>query len=746
MGAGLLLVALLAGGLSPRVGVADLQAGAGPSGDEAARRLYEAAVAARERLDSELASYTAVVRQRTGVGLRMPLKDRTLYRSESAHRVFWNRDGDVLVQVLALREQTPVGVEKGKIDLGVFSENFDPGNDALMFGMVPPDDEVYDEDRDDFWLAHPLDPAWRDRYTFTVGDTLSLALPDGRTIRAVELRVVPVEADVHFITGSLWIEPKSGSLVRAVYRLSDTFDAFRDIPDLQEEEDDDLKYVPGLLKPWTAEVQMIAVDYSLWDAKVWLPRSLHLEGVAAAGILKAPATVELTYDFESVVTEGDLAREADLDDSVAEQHYRTRAEAMQALARETTGDVPYRLSSRRSMRGPRDSEKTVRYLVPEDPAYLRDSPELPPPIGSTAPGFTSEDELKGLFDDLADLPAPPVQRMPATLRWGLQRPDLVRYNRVEGLSLGVRGQIRPQTPVGPLSVTATGRLGAADLHPDVRVDATHETLRRKFTWSAYHELSAVDEDARHLGPGNSVTALLFGRDDGDYYRRSGTSIEWTPPAADRRSWRVRGYAEYHQAAETNTDFALAHLGSSSWDFRDNVAAAEGWELGGVATLSPWWGTDPRSLQAGLELELRGAGGDWSYARASLVGRTALPLTERSRVGLAAGAGTSWGDPPPQRLWLMGGAATLRGYGPRARVGTSFGRGRAELARLFSFGAVSLFSDAAWAGDRGQIRWDDTLLSAGVGLSAVDGLIRIDAAWGLRDPKDFRLELYLDGIL
>ncbi len=70
----------------------------------------------------------------------------------------------------------------------------------------------------------------------------------------------------------------------------------------------------------------------------------------------------------------------------------------------------------------------------------------------------------------------------------------------------------------------------------------------------------------------------------------------------------------------------------------------------------------------------------------------------------------------------------------------------ELARLFSFGAVSAFSDAAGAGGRGPVRLEDALVSAGVGLSLVDGLIRMDAAWGLRAPRGFRLELYLDGIL
>jgi len=744
-----MLVSLLAAALSvaplaPGSGVETVQGPPGPFADAVAERLYTAAAAARTRLDRELVSYTAVVRQRVGAGVRMPLKDRTLYRSESAHRVFWSRDGDVLVQVLALREQTPVGLEKGKVHLGVFDDNFDPGNDQLMFGMVPPDDQVYDESDRDFWIAHPLDPTYRDDYRFTVGDTLVLSLPDGRKVRAVELRVVPTAADVHRIVGSLWIEPESGALVRAVYRLSDTFDAFRDLPDLREEEDEDLKHVPGMFKPWTAQIDMIAVDYALWESGVWLPRSMHAEGVATAGILTMPAAIELTYDFESVVTEDDLRADSAAGGPVTDLHDETRAAALQAL--ETVGDVPYRLSTRVTHRGPHASEKRVRYLVPTDPSYLRSSPDLPPPIWDAAPGFTSEAELHDLFDGLADLPAPPAQHTPLTFRWGPQRSDLMRYNRVEGLSLGARGQVRPDTRFGPLSITATARVGVADVEPNLRVDVAHETLRRKVTGSLYHELAAVDEDTRALEPGNSLTALLFGRDDGDYYRRSGASLEWRPPSADRRSYRVRAYAEYDRAAQANTDFALVHLGSSEWAFRDNIEAREGWELGGELAFSPWWGTDPRSPQWGFQLRLRGAGGDWSYARTSLVGRAALPLPKDLRLGLAAGGGTSWGDPPPQRLWLMGGPTTLRGYDPRTQVGPTFVRARAELARLFSFGAVTVFGDAATAGERGAIRLGDALLSAGVGLSLVDGLIRTDAAWGLRAPRGFRLELYLDGIL
>jgi hypothetical protein len=715
--------------------------------DASARALHEAALAAHERRDDSVVRYTALVRQRIGAALRMPLKDRTLFRSEAAYRVFWSRAGQTLVQVLALREETPLGVSRGQTHQGLFDQAFDPANDRLLFGFVDPDEDMGRPGDDDFWFEHPLLPEYRSSYRFSVGDTLAIALPDGRRVVAVELRVVPREADVHRMTGSLWIVPESGALVRAVYRLSDTFDAFRDIADLRAEEEGDLKHVPGLFKPWTFELSLIAVDYALWDFDVWLPRSMRAEGVATAGILKAPAAVDLSYEIEDVVTDADLAGERDDPDPVPDVRFQTRAEAMQYLERIAGDqDVPYVVergwTERRGGRG----RRTVSYLVPEDPDFLASSPELPPPVWEDGPGFTSQDEIEALFGGLADLPAPPLPGMPATFRWGLQRPDLVRYNRVEALSVGARGQLRPNSPVGPLSVTLTARLGAADRVPNVRLDVTREGLRRRVTWSAFHELAAVQEERRALGIGNSITAAIFGRDDGDYFRRSGAWLELSPPSAERTWFRVRALAEYHRPVGAETGFAVWHLADDAWAFRPNLEAAEGWEVGGLVTLSPYWGGDPRAVQGGVELSARASGADFEYASASLEARVAIPLPSDLRMGLEAGAGTSWGAPPPQRLWLMGGAATLRGYGPRALEGRSYWRARGELARQHSFGALSLFGDLAWAGPRDRIRLDDALAAAGVGLSLVDGLIRLDAAWALRAPRGFRLEAYLDGIL
>lgn len=734
------------------------QAGSGAAGspfaDARAEDLWEAGAAHRVRMDDALVQYVALVKERVAAGLRMPLKDRTLYRAESAGRVVWTRGGTTVVQVLGGREQTPVGPLRGVVRPGIFDFAFDPLHDRLFFGLAPAND-VEDADGEDFWFEHPLVAGWRDGYRFQTGDSITLSLPDGRRLRAVELQVVPAEADVHRMVGSLWIEPESGALVRAVYRLSRVFDAFRDLPDLREEEDEDLRHVPELLKPWTFDLSMVAVDYAWWEGDVWLPRTLRAEGTARAGFLRAPATVELSYAVESVVTEADLAARDRTDEadagagSVEEHHFRTRGEAMAFLADRLGGDVPYRLEGGWSRRdGPRGG-RTVRYLVPRDTSRLRTSPDLPPPVWEDGAGFPGEDEVGAWEQALRDLPSPRQVggATPRTFRWGLQRTDLVRYNRVEGLSVGARAQLRPRTPVGPLSLTATARLGTADQVPNLKLEATRETLARRLTASVYHELAAVDPRARHLGPGNSVTALLFGRDDGDYYRRSGASLRWTPPSARRASFEVRSWAEYHGTVAAETDFALWHLTDDSLSFRENLEAREGWEVGGGLRLRPWWGTDPRLAQGGLELAVDGAGGDWEYLRASLEGRVAVPLPADLRVALEAGAGTSWGDPPLQRRFLLGGARTLRGYGGATLVGSTYLRTRAELARHFAFGSVSLFSDGAWAAEeRRSVDPDEILWSAGLGLSLVDGLIRLDGAWGLRDPRDFRLELYLDGIL
>lgn len=344
---------------------------------------------------------------------------------------------------------------------------------------------------------------------------------------------------------------------------------------------------------------------------------------------------------------------------------------------------------------------------------------------------------------------PQLTSTPWTLRVGPQRPDLVRYNRVEALSLGVRGQLRPATPVGPLSLTATARFGIGDLHPNGRVDVAHESVERRIVVSGYHELTAVEGQPRPLGPANSLTALLWGRDLGDYYRRTGASVELTPPLARPTSYRLRVFAERQQGVEKETDVQLPRLFDDGRRFRPNLAAEDGWAFGGTLELDVRTGTDPTRARGGVQASLEAAWGDFEYRRAALGASRIFALPARMSLGVEVATGAAWGEPPTQRTWYVGGPLTLRGYAPLAAGGDVFWRARLELDRRYAFGRVLVFSDAGWArpeeGGSAGLDLADALYSVGAGLALVDGIVRIDGAWPLEEPGDFRLDVYLGQI-
>lgn len=726
--------------------------------DSLAGDLYAAAVDNWSTLDESIVRYTAMIQQRIAAAIRTPLKDRTIYRNETAVRAFWDEDYDAVVQVLGTRSQYPgreTAVREGDLewleDLP-FDEPFEPGGDRLFFGLTDQNDDGFEPSSDDFWVAHPLAEGADSLYRFQSGDTLTLSLPDGRRLQAVQLDVLPRIADVHRITGTLWIEPESGALVRAVYRLSRQFDAMRDIPELQEhEEDGSFKYVPGLFKPWTFDLTMVAVDYGLWDFKVWLPRSMRMEGEAAAGIMKFPVSMDVSYQIESVTTRDDVAEEVAPPTELEEIHFETRAEAMAFIAQLLSGTdgTAYELLD--------DSDEVARgrrsmLIVPEDRSLVENNVYLPPPIWEDAPGFPSDEALADYMQTLADLPAPKVQGFPISANWGWARPDLLRYNRVEGPAIG--GTIDAELG-GPYTLEASGFFGFADLQPKVRLGIQRGTVLRRLKLGGYYEIQATDPQGRYLGFGNSMFAFLFGRDDGEYFRASGVDLTWRPPAGARESFLFRAYAERQWQLETETDFALFRVFDSGWQFRPNVAADDADEMGAELRLSPWWGSDPLSAQFGLDLY--GQGARWryvgmndqtNYARASAILRLAIPIADDTwRVGAEAGGGTTWGDGPMQRSWFVGGARSLRGYPASTMMGSTFTRGRIEVQRVFEIGALSAFGDAGWAGQRSEFDVGNLLYGVGLGGSLMDGLVRMDLSYGLKGPsKQFRIDLYLDAIL
>jgi hypothetical protein len=728
--------------------------------DPTAESLFRSAQANWSSIDSSVVRYTAVIKQRIAAGIRTPLKDRTIYRNESAVRAFWDRDHDALVQVLGARSQHPgreLAKEEGDLDWMdelTIDSPFEPGGDRLFFSLFGEQDEdITDPTNSDFWVAHPLAPGADTLYQFQSGDTLTLSLPDGRRLRTVQLDVLPREADVHRISGTLWIDAEEGALVRAVYRLSKKLDVIRDIPEVREEDErGEFDNVPGILKPWTFEMSLVAIDYSLWDFKVWLPRSMRVEGEVAVGILKMPISFDLAYQIEALTTQDELTEEPVA--GLEERHFESRAEALEFLAQLLTDDdgVEYKPvdDMTRTSGG-----RTSRFLIPVDESLIENSRHLPPPIWEDAPGFISEEELKDVFDDLGALPPIPMDGVPWDVNWGWARHDLIRYNRVEGPAIGGRFNATFGSFLGPVDFRASGFFGFGDLDPKVRLDFERSGVTRRVALGAFRELRPTDLGGRYLGLGNSLYAFLFGRDDGEYYTATGADLVWRSPEAARESFRFRGYIERQDPADRHTSFALFRAFDDDWEFRPNLNADVVEEVGGELYLKPWWGSDPEGAQVGLELY--GQAATWrtpdstattNYGRASAILRVALPVFDPTwRVGMEVGGGSTWGDAPVQREWFLGGPRTLRGYEAGVLSGSTFARTRLEVAKVYTQSVtLSAFGDAGWAGHKDDFRSDDILYAVGLGGSLLDGLIRLDLSQGLTGPKRFRVDFYFDAIL
>lgn len=685
--------------------------------DDGARDLLARARSFRDAADSSILSYTGTVRSRMAAGLRMPLKDRTLYRRETTARIRWSRDATPIIKAIAFREQTPEGLSPpGMGNAASLDELFDPTQDRIYFGLT---DKSNGDD--DVWIQHPLVAGAEEFYRYRSGDTMTISMTGGRTVRAIELRVTPKTTSGHVVSGSLWIDASNGTLVQALYRLSRPLDIETEVLDADDR--GDMKHVPGMFKPMVFDISLVAMEYSLYDMRYWMPHVTRLEGYLRAGVIRTPASYEISYDIDEVITAtpATVAAETAATDSV----------------QNAWSGSDYYMGVRRS------NGRSVRMLMPHDSTVLLHSPELPPPIWKEAAQFINDRELGELYERLEKVaPVMPAQPLPPTIVWGSGASDLLRYNRVEALSIGVRTLY----PTPYVALSATARLGIGDLHPNFLLAAARSTHKRTLTLQLRHTLAAMDEHTDPFGMGNSASALLFGRDDGEYYRASGATLTFSPSETSRAHSDLSFFAQHDDAVSRETNVSLRKAWDGDFNFRPNVTAAKTELAGATLTVRPWWGSDPFRLQFGLDGMVEGATGGYTFGRARLIARSAVPLGQRYRIGVEAGAGTAEGDVPPQRLWYLGGAGTLRGYDGSSLVGTSFTRARADFARTFGWGALTVFSDAGWAGNRATYHSGDVIYSAGVGSSLLDGLFRLDLARQLNRDRKWRLELYVDALL
>jgi hypothetical protein len=711
-----------------------------------ARELLTRARQQRLSHDSTLESYDAKSYQRmsAGIGLTKWGRERLMFRHEDAARVRWARGRGVRVDVTGSRTVVPVAKDADAKAEGadLYAVPYTPGQEQLWVGGGLAKREVNERE-----IVHPIAEGAEAYYRYSLGDSVSMRLPDGTVIRLQELRVEARRPRWNLIVGSLWFDTKSAQLVRAAYRPSIPIDIVMLAEEEAREDGEDDDDIPRWLRPMTATVQAITVEYGLQQGAGggfwWLPRFQYAEGEAQVSLMRIPFRVEQRFQYQSVngTVEMPEIPPSAVQDTLAYADTLTlsdsaRAEIRRRYAEGYDGRDDKVYVSRRRGRVP------MVVSVPKDSIALERSSDLPPSIYDENDALLSRKDADELVSSLGfDLQAGWDPQAP-TLHYGLEQ-GLARYNRVEGLSLGVAAD---QLLGRGYTARATARIGVADWEPNAELSLSRSDGRRTISLTAYRRLTSASDWGDPFTVGASASALLFGREEGFYYRALGAELTGTFARASGLTWRL--FAERQQNAPKRTDISLPNA-INGLEFRDNLRTMRADVAGASLRLRTAHGTDPRGWRLFTDARLEGAAGGFDYGRGAVDMTVTHALGEHLDGALTLGGGATAGDVPTQRLWYLGGVQTVRGQPASAMadnaVGNAYWLGRAELGSSFNAARPVVFFDIGWAGDRSM--WSDArqqpISGAGIGASFLDGLLRLDLSKGIRPTRGWRTDFYLE---
>lgn len=700
--------------------------------DPGARNLVERARDRRATAQLTIAGYNALVQQRISLGIRALRRDRLLYRQEVSARVTWNRDAADTITMLGAREGIPIVLQKDQVpeDLREDAQDlpFDPSSDQMVIGL-----------RDSGFIMDPLAPGSEANYRFRSGDTTVISLQGGQTIRLFELQVLARREDVHLLVGSFWLEAESYGVVRALFKPARVWDFDRDLAKEDRDSSNGNGAIPGFLKPLRGEIRFITIEYALWEGRWWLPRLIALDGVGSAGNFASfPIRFERAYD-EYQVREGKAVR------LVPMAERRSPIPAGDSINLDSLDASRLGCMGRANCWCNREHCRNAVVILPTDTLQLLSGDRLPAPIVDANEQFISEGELRDIGTQLKNLPGGVWEPHPPHFAIGPGGSGLLRYNRVEALSIGARFE----WDFGRLNTDATARLGVSDLWPNLEAGVGHDGTELRWRLAGYRRLTAANPDNRPLGVINSIEGLMFGRDDGQYFRTWGGEIVLRPATTLPQAFELRLFGEAQRDADQTTDFSVRHLFNADHIFAPNFSAVPATQFGAALTLRGAKGVSARGVTLGAELNLDANLGTYRYARGSLTGRVTVPLGPAlvGALEVAGGAtGTTTTAVPVQGFFFLGGVGTLRGYDGGISVGPAYYRGRLEFANRFPGARLAIFSDAGWAGQGAAIGGSRPLVSVGAGASFLDGIFRIDLARGLVAPTGWRLDFSVDGIL
>jgi len=736
--------------------------------------LVARARAARLQQDAQLASYEVIARQRlsssiglasgiTGTGIAAAVKGasvaalgaigalRLAARYESVARLGWDHERGAWAELLGARSVVPM--------LGMVNPQPERGSDvALILPFYPGRDRLWPTTevtnglpKFKDWIEHPLADGADSVYRFSLGDSLSIRLPDSRVIHLREIRVQARRPSSRLIVGSLWVDIATGNLVRAAYRPSVPIDLW---PFMEREiHNEDDRTIVKRFGPFTGTIREIIVDHGLYEGKFWLPKTRIANGEGTARGGRITLTIEQTFEYKSVTSlpEGQVRVDSQPTFDVDPRTGRVRQSERWRTIRWSRECRPPGDSSAKYSSDSLARADNLGVVVADGVPFRVLQPCTKAQLLSIFPGsiYAPGEELFPNTDfEALRRDAESALAIDKQAAWSPQKPNIhfgidagmLRYNKIEGLSpgIGVDRELGQGYNAGGLA-----RIGLADHQPLAEAYLQRGNVSTSVRGTAYRRLDVANDWGNPLGLGASISAAAFGRDDGIYYRTAGAELTGVRRSANDRlimSWRL--FEEQQTTARVSTQRSFANVANAS-PFDSNIVANEGWVGGAAGGVAYAWGLDPRGFVVTGNTRVETARWRDHYARGMTELNVAHGFGETGQLRITGASGYSVGDVPVQRFWYLGGPYTVHANRAGAVAGDAFWMGRAQIASGHPVFRPVLFGDIGWAGQREQFSGSSPVSSAGVGFAALDGFVRFDVSRAISPGRQWRLDLYFE---
>jgi hypothetical protein len=694
-----------------------------PYSSPAVQQLVERAMARRRVSDSLVHDYQATIRYRlsVGVGRRVWSKVPASAVEEQVARVQWQLPNDLRLDVVGRRFRTrsqafqlssvwdrPWFVPRGVDDsVRIFSNDF-PATGAL----------------------HPLASSGAAWYRYAMTGDLTVTPSRGGALRLLRVEVTPRRSGPALVAGQMWIDSASAEVVRLTFRYLGTALWVR--PEDGPGGPDSAK--ARRLNALANRIVSVDADleYGLQEGRYWMPYRQVL-----AGRVRLPVASDVVIPFQATTTFQDYAinsgRPIVFDVALPDTAGLPR-DSLRALRRAREDSL------RAERRGQGEAADSLRAWD-----YANRWPggryELHRPPNATLARYDAWPDSLSLDADPAEVrrlreAAEELARLSESLPdsvtgrpahgFGYERmADILRYDRVQGLSLGLGYRVRAPG-VRFTDVYATARYGLSDDRVTGRLSVVRDAPGGRLTLSGYRDLADVDPFGSGRTIGNTLNALFVAHDNADWALAEGGGAAFETSLGTGLDLFVTGRVERQTSVGRQAESAVNDFLGGDGVFPPNPPVDEGTFAGGSVRVAH---------AAGLRWSLTAdaLGGDGSTT-GRLFGdlRASAGEGRGATLRLKAGIGTS--PTLPQMTFRLGGLGTVRGFEYAERRGQAFWSAQLDLTPVGGRLRPVAFVDVGQAARPGDLFSSEALAGAGVGVSIFNGALRFDLSHPLT-PDD-----------